>query len=962
MKKKLFTLICLLVALHIKAQINFSSASYYGVGQQPLSVTSADFNNDGKLDLAVANNFPMSVSVLIGTGTGSFSTASNYSSLASNAFSIISKDFNSDGNADLAVANFASDDVSIFLGTGTGSFITAVKYPAGDAPWSITSADFNSDGKVDLAVANSNSNSVSVLMGTGTGSFSPAVNFGVGTNPRSVIAVDFNGDGKYDIGTANYGSSSISKLIGTGTGSFMAAINYAVGANPHSLTSADFNGDAMLDVATVHYNSSSLSVLMGTSTGSFVINASYAIGANPNTVTTADFNGDGKSDLLTANWGSNTVSVLKGIGTGSFSPALNFGVNVSPNEATTGDFNGDGKTDIATANYGTNNASVLLNVTPPIAESLNFDGVNDHIDISNSLSLQIDTGTIEAWIKIPGSGAGTGLRGIIVKENAYGLFLKDNVLCTYDWSTATTNTVGILLNDNNWHHVALSFKSGIANGCQFYIDGIETGLPFTYSINSQASQLTIGTNNANAHQLKGSIDEARIWNMLRTQCEINTYKNCEIINPTTGLVANYHFNQGFNAGMNPGETILYDASGSTGTGTLTGFALVTNTISNWVSPGGVVSGYTAILPPPLVGTTLTNSVICSGDYTILSGTGANSYIWSDGIANAVSFTPTVTTTYTVTGTNTLTGCSNTAVNTVTVNALPTISVTSGAICSGQSFTMIPVGASTYTFSSGTDVVMPVTDVSYSVTGTSSLGCLSSNVAVSSITVNPAPTIAVTSGAICSGQSFTMIPSGASTYTFSNGTDIVTPSTDMSYSVTGTSSLGCLSSNIAVSSITVNALPSINATTNNTLLCVGQTATLTASGSATSYTWSTNSSATSIAVSPTTTTVYTITGTDVMGCSNSTSIQQNVSLCTFISHLTGNESVSSIYPNPTTGIFTVELNFATLVIITNIFDQIVYSENLEVGKHSIELEKFPAGAYFVKAIKNDKCHTIKLIKE
>ncbi len=956
-------MICLMGALHIEAQINFSSASYYGVGQQPLSVTSADFNNDGKLDLAVANNLtPMNVSVLIGTGTGSFSTASNYTSLGSNAFSIISKDFNSDGNADLAVANFASDDVSIFLGTGTGSFITAVKYPAGDTPWSITSADFNSDGKVDLAVANSNSNSVSVLMGTGTGSFSPAVNFGVGTNPRSVIAVDFNGDGKYDIGTANYGSSSISKLIGTGTGSFMPAVNYTVGANPHSLTSTDFNGDGILDLATVHYNSSSLSVFIGTSTGSFVIASNYAIGANPNTVTSADFNGDGKSDLLTANWGSNTVSVLKGIGTGSFSPALNFGVNVSPNEATTGDFNGDGKTDIATANYGTNNASVLLNITPPIAESLNFDGVNDHIDISNSVALQIDTGTIEAWIKIPGSGAGTGLRGIVVKENAYGLFLNDNILCTYDWSTATTNTVGILLNDNNWHHVALSFKSGIANGSQFYIDGIETGLPFTYSINSHASQLTIGTNNANAHQLKGSIDEVRIWSLLRTQCEINTYKNCEIINPTTGLVANYHFNQGFNSGMNTGETILYDASGNAGIGTLTGFALVTNTISNWVSPGGVVSGYTAILQPPVIGTTVTNSVICSGDYTILSGTGANSYIWSDGITNAVSFTPTITNTYTVTGTNTLTGCSNTAVNTVTVNALPTISVTSGAICSGQSFTMIPGGASTYTFSSGTDVVTPVADVSYSVAGTSSLGCLSSNVAVSSITVNPAPTISVTNGAICSGQSFTMIPVGASTYTFSSGTDVVTPVADISYSITGTSSLGCLSSNVAVSSITVNALPTINASTTNTLLCVGQTATLTASGSATSYTWNASSNAISIAVSPITTTVYTITGTDAVGCLNTTTITQDVSLCTSIDNLSVKKNILNIYPNPTTGIFIIELNEQSSVIVTSIYGHIIYSEKLEVGKHSIELEKLPAGLYFVKAIKNDKCHTIKLIKE
>ena len=115
-----------------------------------------------------------------------------------------------------------------------------------------------------------------------------------------------------------------------------------------------------------------------------------------------------------------------------------------------------------------------------------------------------------------------------------------------------------------------------------------------------------------------------------------------------------------------------------------------------------------------------------------------------------------------------------------------IAVNSGSICSGKSFTLTPTGASTYTYSSGTNIVSPLTTTSYSVRGTSALGCVGSNTAISTVVVNASPVIAVNSGSICSGKSFTMIPSGASTYTYSSGTNIVSPLATTSYSVRGTS--------------------------------------------------------------------------------------------------------------------------------------------------------------------------------
>src|SRR5918993_4058699 len=111
---------------------------------------------------------------------------------------------------DLAVANSFSNNVSILLGTGTGSFGPATNFGVGNGPLSVAVGDFNGDTFLDLAVANFNSNNVSILLGTGTGSFGPATNFGVGTNPISVAVGLFNGDTFLDLAVANTGSDNVS--------------------------------------------------------------------------------------------------------------------------------------------------------------------------------------------------------------------------------------------------------------------------------------------------------------------------------------------------------------------------------------------------------------------------------------------------------------------------------------------------------------------------------------------------------------------------------------------------------------------------------------------------------------------------------------------------------------------------------------------------------------------------------
>src|SRR6476469_1527445 len=306
----------------------FSSATNFPVGTLPNSVVVGDFNKDGKPDIATSNGGGSSngISILLGTGAGSFGTATNYGSYFD---SLALGDFNSDGNLDIAApqssgGEFPSYKVAILLGTGTGSFGTATSFDTGAyRPSSVAVGDFNVDSKPDLATANTAGN-VSILLGTGTGSFGVATNFNVGTNPQSVVAGDFNAAGKLDLATANTQSNNVSILLGTGTGSFGAATNFNAGTSPYSVTVGDLNSDNKSDLAVANNqsNNNNVSVLLGDGTGSFGAASNLAAAANPYSVAVGDFNTDGKTDLVTANNGtnSNNVSVLL-----NNTPVVNFG-------------------------------------------------------------------------------------------------------------------------------------------------------------------------------------------------------------------------------------------------------------------------------------------------------------------------------------------------------------------------------------------------------------------------------------------------------------------------------------------------------------------------------------------------------------------------------------------------------------------------------------------------------------
>lgn len=237
-----------------------------------------------------------------------------------------------------------------------------------------------------------------------------------------------------------------------------------------------------------------------------------------------------------------------------------------------------------------------------------------------------------------------------------------------------------------------------------------------------------------------------------------------------------------------------------------------------------------------------------------------------------------------------------------------------------------------------------------------------------LTSSCSASIAVNSGSICSGKSFTITPSGASSYTYSSGSAIVTPASTSNYTVTGTTSGGCFGT--AVSTISVNATTTITGiTTSTSNLCIGNSTSAYLSGysgpSIASYTWSNGSNSANPMISPTVTTTYTVTITNTLGCTSSASVTQIVSNCGGVG-LYENEAnnIINIYPNPVNDILNIDLSNhdASNISIINALGEIVFTENVSANHLSLKTNNLISGIYFIKVESKHKTSTIKFIKQ
>ena len=387
--------------------------------------------------------------------------------------------------------------------------------------------------------------------------------------------------------------------------------------------------------------------------------------------------------------------------------------------------------------------------------------------------------------------------------------------------------------------------------------------------------------------------------------------------------------------------------------------------------GCVNSKSTTVTVNALPTITATSPSICVGASTVITAGGATSYTWSTGPTTAsISVTPITTTNYTVTGTNAL-GCVKSKTTTVTVNPLPSVSVISATICSGSTGTLIASGAGTYSWNTGATgtnlVASPLVNTNYTVTGTSTLGCVKT--ATASIVVGTAAVISVNSPSICVGSSVALTASGVTTFTWNTGA--LTPSITVSpiattvYTVSG-NLIGCVGITTKTTSVYVNALPVVTLGTITSPLCTNSP-TVALVGAPASGTYSGTGVVGSIfnpSISGSGAFTVSYYYTDVNGCSNSATQPVNVSLCTGIIE-TQNLEIS-IYPNPAKDLIyvtlpTEEFNNTTIELYDAI-GKLILVENVVSKTTLVSLNNLAKGIYTVRVI-SEKSHTInRIIKE
>ncbi|MBA3664739.1 MAG: S8 family serine peptidase [Bacteroidetes bacterium] len=351
-----------------------------------------------------------------------------------------------------------------------------------------------------------------------------------------------------------------------------------------------------------------------------------------------------------------------------------------------------------------------------------------------------------------------------------------------------------------------------------------------------------------------------------------------LTNTTTGAASyTWSFPGGSPAASNAANPSVTYAS--------TGVYTITVNSQNGTSISSITKTISVTSGPPIVVNTPT---ICSGTAAVLNASGVSTYTWSTGPNTAsISVTPTVTSTYTVNGTSG--GCLSTMVATVMVNATPNVSVNNQTICPGGTATITASGATTYSWNTGFNgnplTVTPATSTNYTVTGTS-LGCANSKTVSVSVGTSLSVLISASQQSVCASGTTTLTASGATSYTWNTGSTapsiVVSPTSNATYSVIGSNG-ACSGNN--TTNISVVPAPAIALTASPSYsVCQGNTATLTASGSYTSYAWtSPNVNGASIAVSPSVSTNYTVTGSGNGGCTTSSvvalTINQNPSAVT-----------------------------------------------------------------------------------
>ncbi|MGA1872453.1 MAG: FG-GAP repeat domain-containing protein [Thermoplasmatota archaeon] len=348
----------------------FGTYAQYPTGNSPRGVFVRDIDDDGDPDIASANYFGSTVSILQNDGLGQFSRKHMEYPIGLEPYAVVMEDFNGDGLMDGASADEANFRIVLMKSDGKGGFTSdRYLYDIGAYPFSLRSGDIDNDGDMDLYTSNYFQNSTTLLFNDGSGNFQTMFNdyrtIYLGENmPYDSVIEDLDGDGVKDLVTTNRGDTldptdTITVMLNDGSFSFADSVTYRVGKEPTSSVVHDIDNDGDLDIATANTGGDTISVMLNNGAGEFTKLGDYPAGDRPQYINIIDMDQDGNMDYIATNTDSNNLVFLRNLGPGKgFRLEVDLNIASYPFAIDTGDFNRDGRDDIVLSAVNTNNVIV----------------------------------------------------------------------------------------------------------------------------------------------------------------------------------------------------------------------------------------------------------------------------------------------------------------------------------------------------------------------------------------------------------------------------------------------------------------------------------------------------------------------------------------------------------------------------------------------------------------------------
>ncbi len=367
----------------------FGDALDYPVGSDPHCVRPADFDNDGLLDLVVANHGSGTVSVLLGNGDLTFQDQISYPS-GPGAIDIAIADYDGDQYLDLAVANEEGDSISILINNGDATFAPAVKYLASHDDWNgyrirplhIAATDFDGDGHPDLVVTVTNqawdaspTDKIYLFMNNDDGTFGAPTTLNLNgwwEDPHGLCTGDFDGDGNIDFAST---ITNVGVLVHYNAGNATFSTHtFSTGTFFFDIVAADFDGDSDLDLASfgVDYDNQDVIIMRNNGYGDFSVRSRIAIDM-AYAIYAKDMDGDSDNDVILA---TSDVLIYPNAGSANLQDPVIVFSGGNPRSVCAADFDGDGDNDLAIATT-LESAIVIL---PNISDEENPTAIDNDID------------------------------------------------------------------------------------------------------------------------------------------------------------------------------------------------------------------------------------------------------------------------------------------------------------------------------------------------------------------------------------------------------------------------------------------------------------------------------------------------------------------------------------------------------------------------------------------------------